>query len=216
MKIRALLAAAGAGFVMAFAAAPASADLIFTLTDDHCTGLCGPGPFGTVLVHDLGGGQVTITETLNSGFRFVNSCCDALSFNIGGSTSIAVSGLTAGFNLLSTTAGSIMEDGTGNYMYAIGCTICGSGGSNPQPGPLSFSLTLTGVTSASFTANTAGNFFASDICAWSAAAGCGNTGAVTTGTPGIPPQQVPEPGILSLLALAVLGLGFTTMRRRTA
>jgi hypothetical protein len=192
--------------------APASADIIFTFNQ----GL-GGGPFGTVLLHQVGANQVQVTATLNAGVGFVNTGLQPFAFN-NALTLVAgdFSGITGGFSVVIPSGNT---DGQGSFQYGMNCTVavCGTGGSGPFPGPLTFLVTHAGLTEASFTGNASGVFFAADICtAFTPGKGCsGATGEVGAKTPGTPPQA-PEPGILSLLAIAVLGLGFTTMRRRTA
>jgi hypothetical protein len=96
-------------------------------------------------------------------------------FNLTGTPSITYSGLTTGFTPTGTnghpdgtnpqtasTAG-FHDDGTGFFQYGVSCTGCGNGGSNPQTGPLDFTITGTGLSTASFTTNAAGQFFVADM-----------------------------------------------------
>jgi hypothetical protein len=203
--------------------APASADLLYTFNFSGC---CGSGPFGTVLLHQTVANSVEVTVSLNADVGFVNTGLEPFAFTLAGGlpalTGGSFSGLTGGFSLDPNTG--FNDDGAGAFQYGLLCTtaVCGTGGGAPFMGPLHFILTDTGLTEASFIANSSGNFFAIDMCfAWpDHTLSCndqtppGKTGAAWAKTPGTPPQA-PEPGILSLLAIAVLGFGFTTMRRRT-
>src|SRR4030095_10786391 len=55
--------------VLAFAAATAFADS-YQLTIDHCTGGCGPAPYGTITTSNIIGG-VHVVVSLNNGNLFV-------------------------------------------------------------------------------------------------------------------------------------------------
>ncbi len=99
--------------------------------------------------------------------------------------------MTIGVCFDSTHAGTLHEDGTGSWMYAIDCTGCGNGGSSPQlPGPLDF--TILGESAADFIEN--GKLFvaASDIC------------FVATGVE--PPATVAEPPALAQLSAGLMAL----------
>ncbi len=210
--------------------APASADLLYTLDQDHCTGGCGTAPFGTVRLHEVAPGDIKVTVTLTDSNRFMGSsgAGDAFLFNLTGFPDISGAGVlvftTAGFALDPATSDPpnlFHADGTGDWMYGINCTVCGSGGSNPNPGPLVFDVNLAGLTVNSFisTTDSNGNVFAVDLCSsFTAAAGCANTGDVAGNTPGeeVPPEgTTPEPGSLLLLAAGLLGLASVRSMRRS-
>jgi hypothetical protein len=184
----------------------------YVLNNDHCTGGCGSPPFGTVDVTQVGANDVLVSVTLTSGDKFVHTGFDgSFAFNLGGNPTVSVSSITSGFSLVSTTAGAHQFDGFGNFEYVIDCTVCGNGASNPQSGPLSFHVTATGLTVASF-AELSGvppgdtrAFFVADILGTT-----GNTGPV--GSTG-PPTPVPEPGTFVLLGSGLVSLGAWTQRR---
>jgi hypothetical protein len=174
---------------------------VYTLTSDHCTGGCGTSPFGTIDVTQDGFNTVLLTVNLTSGDNFVNTGFPgAFAFDISGAPTIAVLNLTTGWSLVSTTAAANHFDGFGNLDYALTCGVCGSGGSNAQPGPLSFDVTATDLTPTSFEQlsslppGSQQAFFVADILGAN-----GNTGPVGAVDP---PSAVPEPGAPALLGLA--------------
>ena len=97
--------------LLALAVSPVRADS-YTFNVGHCSGGCGTN-LGTITVVQDGTNIVTITITPNSpspgGFEFVNSTThgDDFLFDILGEPTISVSGATTGWELVSTTAGSL-------------------------------------------------------------------------------------------------------------
>ena len=78
-------------------------------------------------------------------------------------------------------------DGAGDFEYGVLCTTaCGSGGSSPFTGTLSFDITDT-LTLASLQQNPDGNVFAMDVIAPN-----GNTGIIDASVI-TPPITAPEP-----------------------
>src|SRR6185312_14029532 len=135
-----LLVAALSALGLSLVAAPASADLIFTL--DSASSL-GSGNYGTVTVHQVGpvaNGEVSVTVDLASGVGFVNTGLQPFTFTLDNTiptlTAADFSGLTTGFALNSTSP--ISNDGAGTFQYGLTCTtaVCGNGGNAPFVGPL--------------------------------------------------------------------------------
>jgi hypothetical protein len=199
-------------------ATSASANVLnFALTSDFCTGTCGTAPFGTVTATDIGAGEVQVTVMLKAGETFAKTGAggmQTLLFNFAGTPTITDFTSAATNNqpvaLASTTAGSISTGPGGTFQYAINCPTCGNGTSDPQLlSPITFDISATGLSTASFVQNGAGLFFASDILGVN-----GNTGVVgaPTGT-----SPVPIAGALPLFAggLGVLSV-FGWRRKRKA
>jgi hypothetical protein len=178
-------------------------NVAFTLTQNTCSGGCAPGPFGTVDVTTAGepANTVLVTDTLLNGADFVNTGSGyALAFSIAGDPTISIGSLTSGFSVGNELTGQTeSRDGAGVYDYWIVCSSCGSGGSNPQPGPLSFTITAAGITPEAFeVSNNKGYYLASDIIA-----GNGNTGNAEANGFVV---SAAEPGTIVLLGMSLLGL----------
>src|SRR5262245_20509659 len=126
-----LLVAGLAALFLTGAAAKASATT-FNLTDDHCTGGCGPSGviFGTVTLLQ-NGLNVDITVHLNSPYKWARTgAADELAFKFNAVgvvlADISVNQTWAG-HTLAAVAGSFNGDGTGPFGFGIQCTTCGNG-----------------------------------------------------------------------------------------
>jgi hypothetical protein len=225
MKKTILAAALLAGAAMI---SPASAaDFTGTFTSDHCDPLCGPQPtgFATISITNIVGGvSVTITPLNDNGlvgglnglttFTFNSLQNQAITFDFGAFASLFdVSNSTTN----TASAGTIGQDGFGNFEY--GFNYIPSGGSNPWFDPLTFTLTGTLLTAASFnelSVNPPGNtpaLFALDI--FSGQGNIGQTGVTdccgTVAVPG-PIAGAGIPGIIAACG-GMFGLNFWRRRR---
>jgi len=170
--------------LLAFAA-PANADLIFTIgSDSNFSGSGSPtGPFGTVTVIDgtlangIGSGNVQVQLTLAPNVIANTGAADSLEFSLtglNGSSNNLTTGqisnlLFSGPGGVSSTLYLLVNDPTvpnnGNvtgFNVGINCTDCGGGTSPPIYDSLVFNL--AGFSSSSFVVgDAAGYFFLADI-----------------------------------------------------
>lgn len=177
----------------------------FSLTQSYitgCTAASCPGPFGTVVVTQMGSNEVGISLSLPNGEVFANTGSGVpLMFNIAGDPTLSSSNfsyLTPGF-LFEATPGA--APGTGAWDYGFACTGCGNGTSRPNLSSISFDLTLSsGISAKSFVANNKGNVFGSDIYF------NGNTGPVTSTGGVMAAPEIDPSSAASGIALLVGGL----------
>lgn len=182
----------------------------FTLDQDGCSGTCGLSPFATVTLTENGTGSsetVTVTETLLTGDRYAGTGAgEALEFNV--NSPVTITSLSANF---AAGTGGASASAFGSFLDFVTCTACQGGKASNPAGPLSFTVgSATGVSIASFIANTGGYFFASDIVGSN-----GNTGNVADKSAGVL-SATPEPGTITMLLSGLMLMGVSMVRRKRA
>jgi hypothetical protein len=213
-------------------AVPIGTSEVFNLGSDHCSAgqgciADGDTSAGTVTVTELGSGSLSFEITLDADTHFINAGFNAtIAFSLDPAVTITYSNLSTGFSVVNPTSPggltqdpqdpAIHMDGTGDFLYGVVCsTGCpGGGASHPYSSQtVEFTITGSGLTLDSLTQSTGNSsqFFAIDVIG----AG-GATGAIDASGPPtvVPPQEIPEPGVLALLGMGLFGLGATALRRR--
>jgi hypothetical protein len=167
------------------------------------------GGYFRLMATDIGAGEVQVNVTLTPGETIAKTGAggrNTLLWDLSGTptlTDFTDVSPNVPIVLTSTTAGSIMADGTGTWQYAINCPTCGNGTSSPVlDSPITFDISAAGLSTASFVQNGNGLFFAADIMGAN-----GNTGVV--GAPTAVPVPAPAigHGLLVLLAIGGVLLG---------
>jgi hypothetical protein len=210
-KFLPILAGAAAIGALALTTTAARAD-IFPITSDHCSnagGCLNGGSGGNItVVADTDGAANTVDVTvalaspLTSFARSSGGGAEVL-FNLP-FASVVLEGDTPAFlgptppNATTVNSGSLSPDGAGTFTYSLQCTLISTtcnGGDIGVGTTITFDVTAPGITAASFTANTDGNFFAVDVRGFN-----GNTGLVDSHTH-IVPAPVIGHGLFVLLAI---------------
>lgn len=182
----------------------------------------GLGPLATVqLVSNntlTGYSAVDVTvspyDTATTGF-VTTGVHHAFSFNI--ATAVTFLNLTNGFVI---GTGGASNPPWGNFTYNIDCTICGNGSTNPQKGPLTFTLrasTAAAISPTTFSANALGSFFAADLSLNGSTGAAGTSRAPTiTGMTfgGGQTANVPEPATMVIMTLPIALLAIRRRRER--
>ncbi|WP_035348679.1 PEP-CTERM sorting domain-containing protein [Edaphobacter aggregans] len=197
--------------ILGLASSSASADTIFTLTQNGCSGGCGAGPFGTITLSQTGANvNVTLALASANNERFAGTGAgDALEFNVLNAVTGDITNISSGFALgPSPDSASTF----GSFLFSVECTTCQGGQSGNSHGPLSF--TVQNALISDFVANAGGYYFASDIAVTLDKST--NTGNVAAIGPGTTPPSVPEPSTLMLFGTGVTALGGLIRRRFAA
>jgi protein with PEP-CTERM/exosortase system signal len=184
--------------------------IVYNLTSDHCTGGCLTGQTngGTITITDTAGG-ISFNVTLSDGNEFVNTGFPlTFGFNLDGITQITYGGLNTGWLIPDVVpvnkqnAGTYHMDGLGDFEYGVLWSL--QGGGNATPGPLTFTIIASGLTTSSLQANALGQFFAVDILSGTT----GNTGLLDASL-----ARVPDGGSTIVLLGSAL-MAFGVLRRR--
>ncbi|HEX4996737.1 MAG TPA: hypothetical protein VFY29_00825 [Terriglobia bacterium] len=232
-KTTGVLAASIVLVVLALIAGPgvsqADAATVYTLNVDYCTGLNGclnGGTGGTVTVTQAGMNTVDVSVSLSPvGFHDTNGFVSIV-FNLAGiSTLTSVTNITPNsFSPVSLTAGSIHEDGAGDFEFGVD-----GNGTTTSLTSLSFRVIATGLTEASFNELSSGSnpsyfavsvttlpFGAQNTCTGVIGAN-GSTAPLRVGSNGdvvCPGTTVPEPTPIVFVGFGLVALGLAMWGRQ--
>ncbi|HWU55050.1 MAG TPA: PEP-CTERM sorting domain-containing protein [Rhizomicrobium sp.] len=212
---------------LAATAAPASADIVYTLSNGGSI-LPSPGNYGTVTVSQFAADTIRVKIDLLPTERLLSTGShDGIVFSLSGSpdlTSITVASANAGLFTVQpfTTSPPKYSDSPflGPFEYAISWN--GNGASNATETSITFDLKFGSnmLLSPSLFQLTSGTYFAVDIGTGCSSetnnkgetkTSCAATGAVASD----PPTKVPEPGTVSLSIAGLMGVaGLVMLQRR--
>ena len=213
--------------VMALAAIPAQADVVYTF-NATAVGAYGAGPYGTVTLHESGG-NVNFTVNLRPDMDFINTgnAHELFSFNAFDVATTDITNVlfhgTSLAQVLTVTGGTNSPYGV--FTLGFDCTgdnsLCPGGGSSPGffADPLTFTVLnaqysdfgiLSGLPPASFGADVINCIGVTSNCTT-------GTGSIAVTGPGIStPNEVPEPLTMSLFASGLAAIAFLRRRRLQA
>lgn len=190
---------------------PALANFVYTLDTAN---FAIPAPYGTATVHLIDPTHASVTFQSNTALNYFFADGGSVAVNVNAATwTLSISG-----NCASCTygdGGSGNEDGFGSFNQKIDS---GDGSPASRSSLITIQLTDTSGTWASdmsvLIGNASGNAVAAHIfsCPLGIGGDCSTGFATSVG--GGREQKVPEPGILSLLGIGLLGLGTVALRRR--
>ena len=213
----ALLVGAAVSIVESVSLPAASHADAFLLTSDHCTGGCGPPPFGQVSVTSPSSGKLDFVVTLFNSNKFVNTGFPlTFGFDLSSTPTITYSSLIGGWSIPDAiptnkqAAANPLYHQHGAGFYEYGVLWGQQGGGHGTPGGLSFEIAATGLTLANIVQNATGQFSVADIIRGTNR-NTGNVDASVRGVPG-PIAGAGLPG----LGAACGGLLMLARRRRNS